>query len=1415
VGAVLQVEMAFQPTSCMPAAAQRGSSAAETAARLRERYERIYYQVMQTDIQVCLLTTLEQAPSSPPLDLPAGREPMRAYVAGAYAYLNAASCLASVPVDLTACASLKDVADRYGVGFDDIAAAHADVAISAILARPASPPLLKLPRYATFRAGDTVRSRCPSDPVGVLTADENIRLPLHTGTELVIQRRTGVTPREPVTITELAKAANCGVASLILANARQAPLLRVGLVFEMEGTSVAVASAEITLDDVARTFREAGILVDTLMIGAAYADVEGVFAAAQTFGVDRWTIKEHETLIENGSGNSVSQLAQNNIDTADLFFSGTSLYVETIDGSAAFGYTVAAAAQTYGIPARQLLAHNATAALAPAAALIVPGQSRMRTGPDSLRIPYTCQTDDTLAQLAGRFVKLDVDDAVLALATANERVPYLIERGKTVTVGSQTIDTVQGDSLADVVDRFDPPVTLAQVVAVIGNNSGYLASGALLLCPPACLDASAPATPARVGQLYGMSPGTLAIANAGLVHTIAAGKTLSLERDGHAVQISTGAGDNGVTQYTFNSLVRLFSEQGVETTIDEIVSANATVDFLAAGAMLLLPPHRTTVSAPFGQQGWSVPGSIFAVHAWLDLRRDPALVLPDFRGTAQTPAPAVACRSAISPFGTDAAPAPGDTRRSPLRLQGFAAALEAAVPPLRVCSGKVRRAGDRDTAAGDNDVWAVAFGPGFIEQVDIQPPRVNDTLMPRFFALRPLFNHPVTRSGIEIKPLTNTGIYGDGKPTDFQGVDVDTWAGNFLDDLDLFLSAAYAVPAYQLSNQEALQDILDTKALLALAVANGIDYVLELGQPSPTTQPPDWVAARDVLKQQLLVSPGRAWATDVMLQYDVSATVASRWTPLQARLSGSMTLRDTADGRDARRVSMTGAKTSLMTDHSFLTFAATVQRDKTLNADDPPAVAQQSFLALDPGYDVNEVEFDIHPVAAGYDASNWLSFVRPLSGTDIPPGWHVGMGPTRAPVPLRAYPSPATLVGHAATASHPHTTDWRETVFWTYGSTFRHQSAAQDQIRIEVEFNRSPPVATQAVEQDDLFAALAQYDAIRAPLWEFFKQIPALDTVADPTPIEYAVQLFADLIRTRIRPLWAQHWHIDALPDWARRVAAHAARNGAQAKPTNEIYRFLVTLVPEPSPDGYRYATLVLNLESAQGALSWPDISVTTPDGIRYHLDPRSPVHRETGSTSQYYDFPPDSKIAVGTQLDYLVEFSGLHVAVYENATSQASVMRNAHLLGPEGPLTRDGFVYVTPPVSFPDLATPSLIWDAKFAIGPWNQQGTPLSDLLSAAVNDDITGDRKIAIGARYGFELVPGAIVTALPVFYRPRFGYTGVQGAEVASRVQTWQRINHPATAGGEWIFDVTLFAALEPQRQAPLFELKNAFSLLQNT
>jgi hypothetical protein len=68
---------------------------------------------------------------------------------------------------------------------------------------------------------------------------------------------------------------------------------------------------------------------------------------------------------------------------------------------------------------------------------------------------------------------------------------------------------------------------------------------------------------------------------------------------------------------------------------------------------------------------------------------------------------------------------------------------------------------------------------------------------------------------------------------------------------------------------------------------------------------------------------------------------------------------------------------------------------------------------------------------------------------------------------------------------------------------------------------------------------------------------------------------------------------------------------------------------------------------------------------------------------------------------------------------------------------------------------------------------------------------------------------------VFYRPRFAYTGTQGTEVASRVQTWQGNNHPATAGGEWIFDVTLFATLEPQRQAPLFELKNGFSLLEST
>lgn len=1382
-GATLSVTMTLQAGGLGPSPTEGGEAAAARALDLSARFARIYYQVAQPDMTVRLSTSLNQPPNGPPIPLATDMAPVRAQASAAYAFAATAARLTSAPVDPAITPTVGDVVQRYGVDWAALAAANALRPIETLIAGTQ----VAIPVFFVFKAGASVVTGCPEGftPVTVLGDPDNTALPLSAAVELVIPDRT-ITPDATLSLNAIADANTVTPASLVLANAAQPALLRPGFVFRAQGVEVEVAAAgegaDTTLDLVAATFRDNGVPFDAVMVAGANAEVvPGMFRDGAALTLNRYIIQPGETLDVNGSGATTPDLVTLNTATVDLFPAGSPVFLTAPLTAEPMPLPLGEAARAYGVEAGDILRHNADAAVAAGGVMILPGLSSLGPTPRALRTPFAIPAQTALNDIAGLFLTVDPEKMpAQGLVAANAALPATVAGGQTLVVAGQNLTTQPGDSFNAVIARASPPVTLDQLADAIGDDAQALQAGGLLLCPPALLAATA-CTPAEAGRRYGLDPGALLGANAAMPGLILPDVTLIGTPGTTTPTVTTVAGDS------LNAIVRRFARLNLAVTADDIARANLDVAFLRGGASLLLPPPPRTLTAAFGAGGWTLPAVIFPLQAWVTLSRDRNLVDEAFRGPADAPGSAVA--------DTTAAPARRNVsteRREggAVTLTAFTTALEAAIDGLRVATGKVLSA---ERQAQSTDLWAVSFvTPGGVTQVDITPPTVVPGVtgpQPRSFALRPLSNRLESRAGLTIKLLDPaTGLYGESQTRAYQGIDLEVWARSFLADLDLFFTAPYAAPAYQ-SARAALELAIGAKADLAGAVADGLSLVLDIDQDAEIGSD-NWKAAREALRQQLLVKLSRAYATAAVLQFQAEVTAPAETAA--ARLSGAgKILRllqppgDVADpaAESWRKAQLGNAKTPLGPGVWPVTFLLSV-----------PDEARHRAVSLSLDYAVNELEFDIRPVVEGYDASNWLSFVHPLS-QDPPQALAVDLGSPLAPIPLRAYPPLAALVRQQAVINDAPTT-LDEALHWSYVLVYQHQSAAQDQIRLEVEFNLAPGNTRLAAEEDDLFGRLAQYAAIAPTLWPLLAGLPDPGAGIPPEVVANAVGTYAGLIR-QVADAWTAHWGSPPV----------SARESVGAPPdTNELYDFAATLTSSEADGVFTYTTLTLQRLRADGDVTWPTIVVLKPDGQRI---PLTAAQAQIGAETLVYDFPAGEVEAFGA-LGFELTFPGLHIARYQNALSRVWVERNAQLLGAGAPPTRESFVYRTAPLAFPEPLAPLIQVDARLDIGVWTSDPAtnPLGPVFAAILDGAATG--QVAISIRYGYALTPGPdpIETYLPVGLRPYYSYDGVE--PIITQVDRWDADHQPVSSGGLWAFGISLYSSLDEALRRPLLVLNRLVS-----
>lgn len=1461
-GATLALSITLQPGGLLAGGTAAGDAATATAADIASRFAAIWYQVMQPDMQLSLATSLNQPAGGAPLALPVAITPLRAHASACYAFSNAVvAALGVALVDPAAAPTLADVISHYGVDWQALGLAAGERPLGTLVQLP--PAGLLIPSYAVFVAGGTVADLVPGgrDAATILADPDNTALPLHVGTELVVTPASQTPPADGLPLAALAAALHLTPASLVRANSARPALLAPGFVFVAEGVEVEVPAegepgADASLDDIAQTFADNGVPFDAVMAAVANADRPGMFRPGITLVVDRRLIEAGWTLASNATGIATATLATLNIATIDLFPAGSPLLLAAVPTTGLQDAPLGALARAYAVEPGDLLRHNAGLAPAPLAAgnsaigLPVPGMSSLIAQTQVPRIPYRVRAGQTMTDIAALFAPVDPGLGLTdeqALCEANRAMPATLAPGQVITVAGQPLTTQAGDSFDALIARADPPVTITDLADAIATDTQALAGGALLLCPLALLQVAT--TPDALATRYGLSATAILSANAATPGLMVPGTVLKPSPVADEPTVAVAPDD------TLNALIRRFAAAGIAVTVEDVVRANHDVAFLQAGALLLLPPAGTVLTAPFGTSGWQFPDVIFPLRTWVTLARNPALVDPALRGTPEVPGAAV---QDSSPVAAARSATPERQEDGAVTLDVFAAAIEGTITGLKLATGRVLSA-ERDPAP--TDVWAVSFvSPGGITQVQVAPqasvPGV-DGLQPLSFALRPLSNTLESDTGVQIKALDPaTGGWGSSTYNDYQGIDLEVWARAWLAGLDLLCTAPYAAPAYPVA-PGPLARLLAAKKLLACAVADGLSPILVVQEQSGGTIGTDaWKAAREVLYQRLLGQLVRAYDTTAILQFN--ATVTSPPAAATARLSGAgrlatlqapaLAARQTAgDDPDAWKVSQLGnAKTALgNTTSGTVSFPLDVAQP-----------ARHSAVALQPVYAINEIEFGITPVVAGYDASNWLSFVR-VFDQHPPAAFSAPLGTPVVPVPLRAYPElPALVSQQAIPPQDPTTLD--EALHWSYAFTYTHDSAAQDQILIEIEFNRRPPVSARfALEDGDtLFKALAQYAAVSDTLWQILARLQAPGVSSADTVLATALDTYAGLAE-RVAALWAAWWGVgscdaevaalgrvrpahqglvhpsrSAAGQRALREAASARAAGdtrakgdaspdADAAPPSsgaphEFYHYLATLgTATASVEGIDvpvYATLTLQRLDADGDAAWPEITVIRADGVEVPLTGAAPV-----DATRVYSFPSGEGAPVVpafTRLAYRWTSPGLHIARYQNANAAVAVVRNAQLLGAGGPQTCSAFVYRTPQMGFPEPLVPLITIDTRLDIGTWTDDAAtnPLTPLFNTLFDGDEQG-REIMVGIRYGYTLVPSTppIETLLPVLLHPRFEYDPASTVQsIIDAVNDWAAQAQPVTTGGLWGFVISLYSSTDPALDRPLAELQRIVS-----
>lgn len=1369
-GALLSAVIALRPSELLPTPSQRGGANKDQVIQQQQKFAAAYYQLIQTGISGWMVSSLNLV-----TDPNYGNKgvaisdisPLWKFTAGAYAMIGGLGMM--LPAAPAGAGTIADIITKYGIRYTELAQANADYAVqdlfkSTIPTVPAYYPFVQHLSVTALYALPPEGWPSPATPSALLQLTENTALLLKTGTILVIPSKTitSGTVQPTDSLQKLANDNNTSVSHLALQNAGL-NMLQPGFEFvvDLDETTEIVVKIDTNNNSfnlVVNAFASKGVNITVEALAFANKDATGLLMTDQTLTIATYVIKEGDTLAANSSGVSVNDLANNNTGTPDLFDPGTLIYFGDFTGVTIETTPVPLHqfADRYACPLALLLEHNSGFALPAGTRFVVPGTLAWPADPGTITIPYTIRSTDTLNIVAARFSFNTGSLPAMQLATMNENMHGTIVPNITLNIPvsghSYPVDTGNNPSFASVLKSLQaqaPAAGLQDIVNAIGDSTTALNTGALFLCPPARF-ANATA-PGSIMDQYGVSPAAFALANTAVEGIIASQQNLQDPKG--TVTVTTIDND------TFNSLITRFATKGVTLGANEIAEANLQVAFIKQGALAFIPPAEISLTVNIGNGG-PFASPITPLQVSIRLLRPQGLIYPEFKTTNGTgPVEMVA-----SDFP---APVSKPVDSSDLNFDKFVADMKTALPQLRLGTGQVNGV--------TQDLWQVDFDSNGIKNVALTGGTiVKQEAQPRFFALKPLYKHLVTRTFL-VSALNSDGKLKTAAQTSFQSIDTELWARRFVEDMDRFLSGTYAVAIYNNPNiRSYLKSVLDAKTTLIPLVAAGLDTVLDITDPQKV---PALANAVDALKQQLGVSLSKTYEATVLIQYD--STVDSAWqhsTGLKpASLYGDGNISSTLLGETIPGMSMIAAKTDLSQASSFVNFLMML---------DNPAFHKDVSGSF--GYDISHLEFNIrnNNLPANYKASDWLTFMPLLSKPEKPAALiNTDPGKVDVPIPLRNFPDLPKIVSQQAAQPYPDgTQDPNLLALWAYDFTYSHQHAEQDYVMLTVDFNLTSPSLKREADPPprDLFTELAQYVTVAEPLWNIMQAITDPDSKEPIGYIENAVQTFATLV-TNISNYWSVRLPQNSF--YTHRLEQMVA---------GLSYQFQIRASYRPNKD--LKALTLKRLNSQPGPTNtWPHVYVQLPDGLFKELDIQG-----TPTDTAVYKVPDNISLPPAPWRVFKLEWAGLNVANVQNARSQIHVQRNENLLDDVG--TNPEFIFSTDTVVAPSIVTPLNTYGKRVDI---TGLGNNLTNALSACLTDlfgTSMNGQKVTIEMGYGFELVaPSAqsdegLVTYLPIGLSPNKTLSATTAGDLNTAIQAWKNDNNPAENGGEWVFSLKQYSQL---------------------
>ena len=451
--------------------------------------------------------------------------------------------------------------------------------------------------------------------------------------------------------------------------------------------------------------------------------------------------------------------------------------------------------------------------------------------------------------------------------------------------------------------------------------------------------------------------------------------------------------------------------------------------------------------------------ALFSLTATLTIARTPSLVEPSMDdplvGTARAAASNVAAAFQNSKEG------------QPTSLTLFSENLQACFPTLMVAVGTP------DSTAGTEEVWLMRFGVGGYS-CKFDPSKVQ------YVSLKPLALNPFSAPGIPIQaysadsPLPNQNTVAKT----FSNIDLDLVASSFLAAVDQFLSPEYGVNAWLIAtagdkphSPNPVNQILNAKKELSRRIST------RLAGPflDATVDDEMRIAVRSKLEQELLVRLSAAYQIDSVVALE--ATVSGPKSDAAPQFYGTVSAKKSTIASNVADTPYTFSTALVGFDDAaesrILTFTfATANK------------AAASIVNLGAQFDISHLMYEPHAMPKPldkYTASSWLSFVTPfaIASEQVRAAVETALGDLGIPVPLKAYPTPPSLINQNAAGFPQQDGTVQRARLWEYSFDYAYSGAAQDDVHVKVDIGSSGVIATAVVEHP-FETALLQF----AQSWE-------------------------------------------------------------------------------------------------------------------------------------------------------------------------------------------------------------------------------------------------------------------------------------------------------------------------------------------